>query len=123
MSRVDATCVPFANVADGLMSLTPGSSGLQPTPILGGHFRYTEPDELKSQVTDFIDTIRPIIPDFLTKSRSTWSPPSTVDSDTREFYDKLAIPRFHEKLSLLFHGLGKLRNPAAEALFSGSRYR
>jgi hypothetical protein len=80
----------------------------------------------KEAINSFLEELRPKVKEFLTSHRRlpVWMPPETVDANTRQFYDNLAIPRINDKPNLLLHNLGSETNPNGDTLFkNGANHR
>ncbi|KAH9024240.1 hypothetical protein EDB84DRAFT_1273977 [Lactarius hengduanensis] len=95
--------------------------GLKTTPEKGPRDAETR----KISVHDFLENLHLEIEEFLTHPRlPVWTPPETVDTDTRQFYHDLAIPKINDKPSLLLHNLSSRANPNVGTLFqSGADHR
>jgi hypothetical protein len=108
-----------------------------PVPDVGGLLPrarglFKNDDDVYTAINDITNQLRPLVQTFLEDFCSQrhfdiWIPPATVDSTTRQFYERLRIPSTKKTAgkgpTLLLHNLGKEPNVYADKLFAISRNR
>jgi hypothetical protein len=83
-------------------------------------------DERRKTTELFVSNLKQKIKQFLINPHGpNWVPPQPANDETREFYDKLAIPTDYTdtRPCLLLHNVGKIPNPNADNLFRTEKHR
>jgi hypothetical protein len=75
-------------------------------------------EERRKSIDKYVSNLRPRIKEFLSNlPLPNWMPPESVNDETREFYNGLAIPLARGKPNLLLHDIGNISNPNVDNLF------
>ena len=107
------------------LGASPNASMLHVTPVLNRDAMSTDKATVLARIAEFTASLRPQIVNFFTNPCfDTWTPPGSIDEETKKFYQDLNIPRFKGRPSLLLHRLGVEPNPCVGILFQdwGHRY-